>query len=134
MHNYKKKTNTQTMKREYKLILIVIAIAIAYCIGIWIPIDYLKPQFKEEELGKGEYFRLIISIISAFITFTAVLVALFKDDLREYWKYARLNFSIPVNTTIEITNDNGDTQSDELHGIDRFRDLDRPRKHHPRPL
>lgn len=102
------------MKREYKIILISIAIILAYCIGLWIPIEYLKPTIKEEEIGKGEYYRLIISIISAFITFTAVLVALFKDDLREYWKFARINFSIPDNHTIEITNDVSNGQSDEV--------------------
>lgn len=102
------------MKREYKIILISIAIILSYCIGIWIPIEYLKPTIKEEEIGKAEYYRLIISIISAFITFTAVLVALFKDDLREYWKFARINFSIPDNHTIEITNDVSNGQSDEV--------------------
>lgn len=93
------------MKREYKIILIAFAIVLAYCIGIWIPFEFLKTSIREEQIGKTEYYRLIISIISAFITFTAVLVAMFKDDLREYWKYARINFSIPDNNTIEITND-----------------------------
>lgn len=91
------------MKKPYKLILVVGLIILAYFLGNWIPISLLVPDFTEDKISSLEHYKLVISIVSASITFLAVFVALFKDDLREYWKYSRAEFSFPDNLTIEIT-------------------------------
>jgi len=97
-----------------KIIILIVCVLIAYMIGNWFPIEKLKPQLTEEPIAKVEYYKLIVSIIAAFITFVAVLVALFKDDLREKWKFARVNFNTPANMTIEITADSSDSDTAEI--------------------
>ncbi len=108
------------MKKELKILLAVVVLIIVYVIGMWFPLEILKPNYKDELINKSEYYRLLISIISAFITFSAVIVALFKDDIREYWKYSKIDFNSPANITIEDRNDDGDSQSDDLIQVRRF--------------
>jgi hypothetical protein len=71
-----------------------------YAMGNWIPINALRPEIKQEQ---REYYTLLNSILYTFITLCAVLVALFKDDFREYWKCPKVVFLNPKNSTIEIT-------------------------------
>lgn len=92
------------MNKFYKIGFLVIAGIIGYVVGNFIPTELFKPSFSDETLNKGEYYRLLISIISAIITFCAVLVALFKDDLRELWKRPIIQFSTPDEMTIEDLN------------------------------
>lgn len=95
-----------------KVILLVISLLIGYLLGIFFPLSLLKPAFPEAEIiGKAEYYRLLISVISAAITFCAVLVALFKDDLREYWKKPTIKVSMSKTPTTEIFSDNAQTNS-----------------------
>jgi len=92
------------MNKFYKLGFLIVAIILGYIIGNYIPLAILKPKIIEGQIDKGEYYRLLVSIISAVITFCAVLVALFKDDLRELWKRPIVQFNIPEQITIEDLN------------------------------
>lgn len=93
-------------KKYFKFLALIILSIIAYAIGNYFPIEILKADYPETDvLNKSEYYRFIVSIISAFITLCAVLVALFKDDLREYWKRPRLIINEPSQITIEDLND-----------------------------
>lgn len=89
------------MRKYYKSISLIIAIIAAYFIGNLIPIDFFKPKFIDETISSTEYYKIMLSITSACITFFAVLVALFKDDFREYWKKPKIQFQIPSQMTIE---------------------------------
>ncbi|SNR72413.1 hypothetical protein [Flavobacterium sp. ov086] len=92
--------------------IIVVPLVVGYIFGQIFPIDILKPNFPENEvLNKSEYYKFIVSVIAAFITFCAVVVALFKDDLREYWKRPILDFSEPSQMTIEEFNNNSESGS-----------------------
>jgi hypothetical protein len=82
-------------------IISVSCIAVGYLIGSFLPLQLFKPDFADETLNKGEYYRLITSIVSAFITFLALIVALFKDDLRVLWNCPKIQFLFPENITIE---------------------------------
>jgi hypothetical protein len=99
------------MNKLYKIGLLFIAGIVGYSIGNYIPVELLKPNFTDENLNKGEYYRLLISIISALITFMAVLVALFKDDLREIWKRPIINFATPDEITIEDLSSNIESET-----------------------
>lgn len=93
-------------------LLFIIPLIVGYLLGILFPLELLKPAFPNSEIiGKAEYYRLLISIISAFITFCAVLVALFKDDLREYWKKPIIKTSLGNNPTTEIFSESSQTNS-----------------------
>lgn len=89
------------MAKHYKIIIVIVAVIIGYLIGNFLPIQIFRPTFTNETINKSEYYKLIISIISACITFTAVVVALFKDDFREYWKRPKVQFNSPSKITIE---------------------------------
>lgn len=99
------------MNRLLKVGILIICVLLGYGFGNYLPIEVIKPSFTETSLSKGEYFRLIVSIISATITFFALVVALFKDDIRELWKRPRINFSLPEKHTIEDTNSALDSES-----------------------
>ena len=92
------------MNKLLKIVLLLLAGVLGYAIGNYLPLDFLRPSFTDEILSKAEYYRLLISIISAIITFSAVLVALFKDDLREIWKRPIVLFEVPEEITIEDLN------------------------------
>ena len=92
------------MNKLYKICFLIILVIVGYLLGNFIPAELFKANFIDEKLNKGEYYRLQISIISAVITFLTVLVALFKDDLRELWKRPKIQFSTPDEITIEDLN------------------------------
>ena len=82
-----------------------------YGVGNYLPIEAFKPSFTDDSLSKGEYYRLVVSIISATITFFALVIALFKDDIREQWKRPRINFQLPEKHTVEDTDSSQDAES-----------------------
>jgi hypothetical protein len=51
-----------------------------------------------------EYYALVIRSLSALVTFLAVCVALFKEDLRKIWEYSKLEVSIPTDNFFEVLN------------------------------
>lgn len=99
------------MNKYYKIGLLIIAVIVGYVVGNYIPIEILKPNFTDTSLSKGEYYRLIVSIISAFITFFALFIALFKDDIREQWKRPQIQFELPEKHTVEDTDSSLDAES-----------------------
>lgn len=93
-------------------IIVIVPLIVGYIIGVLFPIEILKPNFPETDiLNKSEYYRFVVSLIAAFITLCAVIVALFKDDLREYWKRPILDFFEPTEMTIEEFNTNSESGS-----------------------
>ncbi|WP_271407394.1 hypothetical protein [Tenacibaculum soleae] len=89
------------MNKYYKIGIAILIGIIGYLIGNYLPFEMFKPEFSNNNLSKGEYYRLIISVFSAIITFCAVFVALFKDDIREQWKRPRIEFCTPTEITVE---------------------------------
>lgn len=95
-----------------KYLLFLIPLFVGYLLGVFFPLELLKPVFSEtDKIDKAEYYRLLISLLSAFITFCAVLVALFKDDLREYWKRPIISIALGNNSTTETFSENSQTNS-----------------------
>lgn len=95
---------------------LVIAI-IAYIIGNWIPLDFLRPNIVETEANSSQFLSIAISSISAFVTFLAVIVALFKEDIRKYWEFSNLKVTIPSNNIVEKLNSQSGTaqSSEDIH-------------------
>lgn len=89
------------MNKFYKIIILIATASIGYILGQYVPSNLFKPQFEDTNLSKGEYYELLVLIISAVITFLAVLVALFKEDIRERWKRPNIVFNLPAKHTIE---------------------------------
>lgn len=93
--------------------IVTVGLIIPYYLGNILPFKYIKPNLTSEDITKGEYLKFITAAISAFITFLAILVALFKDDLRELWKRPIIEFSFPELKTIE----NLEGEFEEEHNI-----------------
>jgi hypothetical protein len=105
------------MKWYYKIGIGLAIGLIAYLVGNWIPISYLRPKIVETDVDSSQYLSIVISSISAIVTFLAVIVALFKEDIRKFWEYSSLNVSIPENNIIEKLNTQSSSaqSSEEIH-------------------
>jgi hypothetical protein len=97
------KNNTS---RYIIVITFIIVAVLSYIVGNYVPINLFKVNVKVEEISTTEYIRLVISIISIFLTFMAILVALFKDDFRERWKRPKILFSEPNDCLSEVKDQN----------------------------
>jgi hypothetical protein len=92
-------------------VILVISLLVGYILGNYIPTDILKPNYVGDTITLSDYYKLLVSIVSASMTFLALVIALFKDDIREMWKRPRLSFSLPDNHTIEDTYSYLDSES-----------------------
>ena len=100
------------MQMSKKYLLLLVPLIIGYLVGVFFPIQLLKPNYSDNEtFNKVEYYRFLVSVISAFITFCAVIVALFKDDLREFWKKPNIKVSMTDRNTIEEFNNASESGS-----------------------
>lgn len=100
-----------------KWAIAILFVILAYIMGLIFPTEFLKPKFSDNDiLNKAEYYRTVIAIISAFITFCAMIVALFKEDFREHWKRPKIAFVTPNNLTIEefTSQENENSNSERL--------------------
>ena len=100
------------MKRKIITGIFPIIIFITYCIGNYLPLKEFRPIITDKTFSQGEYSSFISSIISSFITFLTLLIALFKEDLRELWKRPKLKFELPENHTIEDLDSSLDSESE----------------------
>ena len=94
------------MKWYKKIGLGLVISIIAYIIGNLVPIEFLKPKIKVTEIESAEYYNLMIGSISAIVTFLAVVIALFKEDIRKWWEYSKVEASIPEQSFYEILKNN----------------------------
>lgn len=70
-----------------KIICFAIIIIAGYVLGCICPISYLRIEISSRSITLAELYSTIISLITAMGTFAAVVVALFKDEIRKYlWK------------------------------------------------
>jgi hypothetical protein len=102
------------MKWYFKIAIGIIIGIIAYLLGNWIPISYLKPNVTPTTLNSSEFLSIFIRSISALVTFLAVIVALFKEDIRKLWEFSQLKVSIPSNSIVEkLISQSSSAQSNE---------------------
>lgn len=100
------------MKRKVIIGIFPLIVFIAYLFGNYLPIEAIRPIITDKTLSKGEYNSFISSLISSIITFFTLLIALFKEDLRELWKRPILKFELPENHTIEDLDSSLDSESE----------------------
>lgn len=77
---------------------------IFYILGNVIPFRYLQFEIEFSKLKTPELYTILINVTVAFVTFLAVIVALFKEDIRKIWEYARIEVHIPENYIFEKLN------------------------------
>lgn len=86
------------------------------------PIKYLVPKFNDTAIDLSSYLSLIIQSMVAISTFLAVLVALFKDELRKLWKNSELVVNLIENKiTEELNQETGsEGSSSDLLKADKY--------------
>src|ERR1700744_4474501 len=92
------------MRLAYKLGILFFICMLFNLIGNWVPINILKPSIKSEQIKTSEYYQLIIGSLSAFVTLLAVIIALFKEDIRKNWEFSKIEVSMPEELFFEILN------------------------------
>lgn len=93
---------------------IVLSLSLGYLLGNFLPLSYLRPTVipTQRLIQLFDLYQIIINFITAFVTAIAVLVALFKEDIRKMWEYPKLEISIPENNFTETLNSaNTDTSN-----------------------
>lgn len=99
------------MKYKFGIGLLISTI-VGYWIGNLLPIGWLRPTIEESGLKSSEYYSIIVQFIAAVATFFAVIAALFREEIRRYWEYVEIEYSIPDEKFVEILNPNiGSDQS-----------------------
>jgi len=68
---------------------LILTLALGYELGQLLPIEYLRPTIVDKNLSINDLYTRVISVIGTLITSLAVVVALFKEDIRKRWEYAK---------------------------------------------
>jgi len=79
-------------KKSINIILITLGPIISgYFLGLFLPIKYLQPNILNKGLDIKDLYIIIISIVGTIATLLAVIVALFKEEIRKIWDKADLS-------------------------------------------
>lgn len=67
---------------------------LGYFIGNILPLDYLRPKILVKEISLNDLYTRVITTIGTIGTFSAIIVALFKEDIRRIFEKAviKINF------------------------------------------
>jgi hypothetical protein len=94
------------MKYKFGIGLLISTI-VGYYIGNLLPIGWLHPTIEESRLKSSEYYSIIVQFIAAIATFFAVIAALFREEIRRWWEYVEIEYSIPdekYKCVVEVVN------------------------------
>jgi hypothetical protein len=94
------------IKLRHVIVAMLIVLLAGYTIGQFIPIEYLKPTITDRGLTINDLYTRIISIVGTCVTILAVIVALFKEDIRKIWDKASLEVSFKEDISFNEVLDN----------------------------
>ena len=97
---------------------LLIAVVLGYLIGNWIPFNWLHPTIKENPIELKDYYLILVQIFAAIATFLAVTVALFREEIRRWWEYVEIEYSIPEEKFVEVINPNHGNDQSNSHTIE----------------
>lgn len=79
------------LKLRPVIIILICLTVFGYVLGQFLPIDYLRPIIVNKDITINDFYTRIISVIGTSVTLLAVIVALFKEDIRKLWDKADLS-------------------------------------------
>ncbi len=94
------------LKLRHLVIIGVVLTIIGFVFGQFIPIEYLRPNIVNKDLTINDLWTRVLSLAGTTVTFLAVIVALFKEDIRKIWDRAELNISFRDDNTLHEIIDN----------------------------
>lgn len=92
-------------KKKWPWYVSIILLVLGYIIGCFHPIEYFQFEHDNVEISRAESVKIVISIIAAFLTFCAVIVALFKEKLLTKFNKPKIIIDKPAKANIEIRSD-----------------------------
>ncbi len=72
-----------------------IVLIVGYLMGIWLPISMLQFEVVSSQPDTIDVLNLSIRLFAAVSTVAAVIVALFKEDLRKIWVHSKIQVQLP---------------------------------------
>jgi hypothetical protein len=61
-----------------------------FILGQYLPLEYLRPKVNKVEISLNDLYLRVTTSIGTIVTSFAVIVALFKEDIRRIWESASL--------------------------------------------
>lgn len=95
-------------------------LGLGYIIGQFVPVEYLHPKLISTDINTNDYYTRLITIGGIISTLLAIIIALFKEDIRRLWEYSSLEIEIKYSDKIlcEILDvNNSDESSDSTQNI-----------------
>jgi len=92
-----------------QLYIVLICIIIGYIVGTIVPIKIFVPNIDwDRKISTGELFYYTISFIQAIGTVAAVIIALFSDSIKGYFRKPNLQISLHNDSLIEELDNNSE--------------------------
>lgn len=79
------------LKLRHVILILLGLTLVGYILGQFLPINYLRPTIINNDLSLNDLYTRILSVVGTTVTFFAVIVALFKEDIRKFWDKADLS-------------------------------------------
>lgn len=109
------------MKWKIVLLLCEISLIIGYFLGVFLPLGLGPCEMTNTPISKGDYYGNVINGFVAFGTCSAVIVALFLDEIRSLFK--KVAFVIQLNSDEaieEVENIKGTKKARRYHNSIQF--------------
>jgi hypothetical protein len=85
------------LKKRIIIPFLLFLVLLGYVFGQILPVRSMEITIKQTPLTTHEILSLSVSLISILITFVAVTVALFKEDIRQFWENVELKVTFYQN-------------------------------------
>lgn len=109
------------MRWKITLFLCLISLILGYILGVFIPWGLGPCELSDTPISKGDYYGNIINGFVAFGTCTAVIVALFIDEIRSLFKKVDFDICLDSNEIIEdVENIKGTKKAKRYHNSIQF--------------
>lgn len=86
---------------RFFILSLLIALGLGYLIGSVWPISTLKVEISTSPISQGDHWRNLINLVAALGSVSAVIVALFKEEIQGCFKSVKLDFELGDSKAIE---------------------------------
>lgn len=118
---YKKYDYITNMKWKITSLLCFISLIIGYILGMFLPLTLGVCEVSNEPISKGDYYGNVINGFVAFGTCSAVIVALFLDEIRAVFKKVTFDIRLDNEVAIEdVENIKGTKKAKRYHNSIQF--------------
>ena len=90
------------------IVLCILFLVIGYFVGVFLPYKDMSCVVSDTPIPRGEYYNIFINLAVAIGTLLAVLVALFSNEIRSWFK--------KVSYVIQLNNDNIVEEIEDIKG------------------